>query len=95
MIKLGLTRKDEDSKKKYCYLDTEKEMDFDGWVDSSKYMPVDYDLVYLRVINAEGQEKTRIGWASGFGYEGAKLREGDKVLYWKRKGDDFRSSRNK
>jgi len=58
--------------------------DDDGWVDAAKYLPADFDLVYMKV---EGK-KTLSGWMSGNNWEGLRLKEGDKVLYWKRKPED-------
>lgn len=56
----------------------------DEWVDASKYHPGDYDLVLLKLENGI----TRVGWHSGFKWDGLKLEESDKILYWKRKQDD-------
>ena len=58
--------------------------DIDGWADSSRFMPADFDLVYLKL---EGK-KSISGWSTGTSWDGLKLNKDDKVLYWKRKPDE-------
>lgn len=52
--------------------------DYDGWVDAKKYLPFSYDLVHMRT-----EKKTIPGWWNGIHWEGLRLRDGDKVLFWK------------
>jgi hypothetical protein len=55
--------------------------DSDGWADASKYHPIDFDLLYLKI---EGKKGTFRGWCSGNRWDGSKLECKDKILYWKR-----------
>lgn len=92
MIKVGthkeyITKFDKNGKEKkvevvYTYRDVQ--YDIDGWADSNKYLPDDFDLVYMKI---EGK-KTMPGWASGNSWAGLKYKDGDKVLYWKRKPEE-------
>lgn len=54
--------------------------DEDGWVDATKFLPIDYDLMYLKVDGVKGFIR---GWYSGTVWDGLKYQEGQKVLYWK------------
>ncbi len=56
------------------------ETDNEKWVDCSKYLPEDFDLVFLKLESG----RTRKGWLSGNSWDGAKIKSKDKVLYWKR-----------
>lgn len=56
-------------------------MDIDGWVDTEKFLPADYDLVYMKI---EGQESV-MGWIRGNAWDGLKLKPTHKIRYWKRK----------
>lgn len=58
--------------------------DIDGWADSARFLPCDFDLVILKV---EGK-KSISGWSTGASWDGLNLAIGDKVLYWKRKPDE-------
>mgnify|MGYP003566104828 CR=1 FL=1 len=62
----------------FSYDDVKKDMD--GWVDAKKYLPADYDLVYMR---REGK-KTISGWTFGTNWEGLRLKDDDNILYWKK-----------
>lgn len=84
MIKLGTTKK-KGSKKCYSYMDVKT--DYDGWVDSTQYLPVDYDLVYVRVNNGINV-RTKVGWYTGYEFDGLHLKDNEKIEYWKRKGDE-------
>lgn len=57
------------------------EYDIDGWADVEKYLPNDFDLVFLRLK----RERTIPGWINGQFFEGRKLKPDDVVLFWKRK----------
>lgn len=52
--------------------------DFDGWVDAERYRPYPYDLVLLKP-----QSKAKPGWWNGAQWEGYRLKEEEKVYYWK------------
>jgi len=59
--------------------------DIDGWADSARFMPADFDLVYLKIDG----KKSISGWSTGTSWDGLKLQKGDKVLYWKRKDNEL------
>lgn len=57
--------------------------DENGFVDASKYIPIDFDLVLIEC------EKDKLkfniyGWYSGHGWDGFRY-NGEKVLRWKKK----------
>ena len=66
---------------KVLYTYNDVEYDIDGWADCMKYLPADFDLVYLRLE----RERTIPGWISGTNWDAIRLKSTDKVLYWKRK----------
>jgi hypothetical protein len=73
---------------KYVFKDKDKTLsyktvvsDIDGWVDASKYLPADYDLMYLKIKN----KPTTHGWVFGTKWDGLKVQPDDEVLYWKKK----------
>lgn len=88
MIKVGVDRvpyvnkKGEDSLRYVTYADIH--YDPDGWVDAEKYLPGDYDLVYLKIKD----KFSKSGWIVGKRWDGLKVLEEDKVLYWKRKPEE-------
>ena len=63
----------------YSYGDVE--YDIDGWADVTRFLPNDFDLVFLRLK----RERTIPGWINGQSFEGRKLKPDDVVLFWKRK----------
>ena len=56
--------------------------DADGWVDAKQYLPMDFDLVYMRT-----EKGIYVGWSIGKKWDGIKHSKKDKILYWKRKID--------
>lgn len=59
--------------------------DIDGWADAKKFLPEDFDLVYMRL-----KRKRKIpGWINGLSWHGSRLRPNDEVLFWKRKEEDL------
>lgn len=78
MMKVGRDRVEETGKK-LAYSTVKSEID--GWVDAKKYLPVDYDLMYLKFKN----KKTSHGWVVGNKWDGLNINSKDDVLYWKRK----------
>ena len=56
--------------------------DCDGWVDASRFLPLDYDLVYARL-----EDKTIAAWHAGRKWDGLHLKPGSNVKYWKKKED--------
>lgn len=73
-----------DKKVEVLYTYKDVKYDIDGWVDCQLFLPDDYDLVYMKVDG----KKTMAGWVSGSSWHGLKLKDGDKVLYWKRKPEE-------
>lgn len=73
---------------KYVFKETDKVLsyktvvsDIDGWVDAKKYLPVDYDLMYLKIKD----KPTAHGWIVGRKWDGLKIKPEDEILYWKKK----------
>lgn len=56
----------------------------DGWVDASKYLPADFDLVYLELKD----KPDTCGWSTGNSWDGATVKPTDKIIRWKRKFDE-------
>ena len=82
MLKVGtdlIFDKKKGKERKISYADIP--YDEDGWVDSSKFLPADFDLVYLKSPN---HIKTVSGWWSGKIWDGLNIAPDDEVLYWKR-----------
>ena len=59
------------------------EYDKDGLADASKYIPSDYDLVYLKTNFGN----IKNGWWAGNEFFCRKLLDGEKVLKWKKNKD--------
>lgn len=72
-IRIG---KKKDDKKNWAYKDAE--YDPEGWCDIRKYLPEEYDLCLLKT-----EVKTRKGWWTGTGWDGAFI-GGETILYWKK-----------
>ena len=53
--------------------------DQDGWADAKKYLPEDYDLMFLKT-----KDKTYNGWSIGTKWDGKSIDSDAEVLYWKR-----------
>jgi hypothetical protein len=65
----------------YTYKDVE--YDEEGWADAKKFMPADFDLVFLKVNG----KKSISGWYAGYQWDSLNYNKIDKVLFWKRKPD--------
>ena len=81
MIKVGNlifdTKKNEERKANY----RDVKYDADKWVDATKFLPADFDLVYLKVF---GRERDVAGWINGDKWDGLNFKPEYKVLQWKR-----------
>ncbi len=55
-------------------------LDKDGYADASKYLPVEYDLMFLKIDG----KSVRSGWWNGNRWDGLNVNPDDNVLYWKR-----------
>ena len=85
MRKVGkdiVINKKTNKKRKFSYTDVK--YDDEKWADASEYLPADFDLVFLRI-----QDKPiTSGWINGIKWEGLKVIEADKVLYWKKRKEN-------
>lgn len=72
--------------RKFRYKDVKT--DLDGWADATKYLPQDYDLLFLKV-HRHGMTHIISGWYQETKWFGVKLRKYDSVVQWKRKPDDI------
>ena len=52
----------------------------DGWIDSKKYLPREYDIVLVKVDGL----KPYPGWYSGSGWDGARYRKWHTIRAWKK-----------
>lgn len=66
----------------YSYKDVE--YDIDGWADCARFLPDDYDFVFMRLL----RNKTIAGWISGYTWTGLRLKQDDVVVFWKRKEEE-------
>lgn len=80
--KVTYMKGDEQKERKFAYRDVE--YDKYDWVDASKYLPADFDLMHMRT----DKDKTYAGWHATNTWMGLRLPEDEKVLYWKRNQDD-------
>jgi hypothetical protein len=82
MNKVGRDYIDLSMKRKFSYRDIQSESD--GWVDASRYLPADYDLMSLKI---KGKD-ILCGWSVGAKWDGLKIKKSDKILFWKKKSDE-------
>jgi len=83
MIKVGRDKIQVGEKvRKFSYRDIP--FDPDGWADAKKYLPADYDLMFLNIKD----KKSSCGWSVGNKWDGSKLENTDEILYWKKKPDE-------
>lgn len=55
--------------------------DANGWIDSRKYMPADFDLVFIKVDG----KKALTGWLNGSHWDGINVNiSASELVYWKR-----------
>jgi len=71
-----------EKERKFSYRDIQ--FDPDGWADAKKFLPADYDLMFLKVKD----QKNTYGWSVGNAWEGLKLQSTNEILYWKRKPEE-------
>lgn len=55
------------------------------WVTDLNYLPISCDMMHLRI---ERSPRIISGWWDGNKWVGLRLKEGDKVIAWKRNMDD-------
>lgn len=68
--------------KEFSYQDVQ--YDGEGWADVARYLPVECDLVILKLKD----KKPIAGWVSGNKWYGLRLKDKDRVLFWKRKNNE-------
>ncbi len=66
-------------KRKMGYTDVQ--YDADKWADAKRFLPADYDLMYLK---SPDHIKTIPGWSTGTKWDGLNLKTNASVLYWKK-----------
>lgn len=81
MFKVGVLIFDKKLGKKRLTRYDEVEYDDDEWVDASRYMPADFDMMNLKVRD---RERIMPGWATGKKWDGLNIKPDYQVLYWKR-----------
>lgn len=54
--------------------------DGNGWVDASQFLPADFDLVTMKIDDANYKS----GWFQGRSWDGYKYEPGEVVTHWKR-----------
>ena len=64
--------------KEITYINVPK--DKNGWVDASKYRPMEFDLCMLKIKN----KRCKLGWFSGSIWDGLNLEPSDEIIAWKR-----------
>ena len=62
--------------RRFSYKDVK--YDYDEWADASEYLPADFDLLYMKT-----KSKIYNGWISGTKWDGLKIPQDEKVLFWK------------
>lgn len=67
------------TEKKVAYKDVYKNVN--EWVNASKYIPIDYDLVMVRLSNGD----LTYGWAQGSTWQGVLITPETRVIAWKKK----------
>lgn len=80
IVKVGTNTIEGDKKSKlYYYSDVKYQKGH--WADPKYYLPLDYDLLHLKI---EGKEELLPGWCIGSRWEGYRLKPEDKILAWKK-----------
>lgn len=51
-----------------------------GWVKASEYVPIEFDLMALKI---EGREKVYFGWWTGGSWEGTSISKKYIITNWK------------
>lgn len=59
--------------------------DESGWFNASKYRPISFDLVQLKVVShVDRKTMLKTGWSSPPLWEGYRLDPKDKVISWRK-----------
>lgn len=65
--------------RKFAYSDVV--YDKNGWADAKKFLPLDFDLLFLKI---KGKQKIFSGWHNDKHWEGSKINRKDDILFWKK-----------
>lgn len=82
MIKVGCSVVFDEKKgkeRKVAYSDIY--YDFDKWADIDKFLPADFDLVYLKCHN---YTEMLSGWCNGNSWDGLNVKKKHKITHWKK-----------
>lgn len=60
------------------------EYDREGFADSNKYLPLDFDMCTVKVLNSKKEIRYKKAWHGGCSWDGLRLKESDKVIAWKK-----------
>lgn len=52
-----------------------------GWILDSSYKPIPFDLMFLKIENSP---KSKSGWWTGHCWTGLRLKQFERVMFWKR-----------
>jgi len=81
MIKINQDYDPETGKKVTYKMIKKDAIDANGFVDVKRYIPADFDLMYLKFKN----HRPSFGWSNGKKWYGAEIGRCHEVLFWKRK----------
>lgn len=82
IYKVGVSKCHTNKNNLFSYRDVD--FDDDGWADAKRFLPHDYDLMYLKL-----KDKGVIsGWVAYEEWQGLRLKSNDEVLYWKRQSEE-------
>jgi len=71
---------DHKKRKKRNFLYDDVIYDNDQWADAKKYLPADYDLLYLKI---ENHPRILPGWSVGKKWDGLDIKQDYKITHWK------------
>lgn len=73
--------KDAITGKKRAYKYSDIPTDINKWVYDLEYMPIPYDLMFLRL---KENPKVKSGWWDGAIWQGLRLKDDETIIAWKR-----------
>lgn len=87
MMKVGCNKiidKKTGKQRKFSYADIDYETN--KWVDASKFLPADFDLVYIKTPK---RIKTIPAWSVGSNWDGLNIKIDEKITHWKKRAQYF------
>ncbi len=69
--------------RKFAYRDVV--YDEDDWVDANEFLPLDYDLMFVKLSN----DKFTCAWTVGKKWDGLRLKADQKVVSWKKRPNEI------